>query len=664
MRHPRKAVVLAAGYGARLLPLTLSKPKPLFPLWGKPALEHALDLLASWGVEEVLVNAHHHAGQILNHLKSRPADGMRCQVSFEPDILGTGGAISKARWFLDEHPFWMLNADVVADLHCQPLIEAHHRHAAIATLWLHPDRGPRTVEHRDGLVTVFKSLLAGTEGTATFCGLQLLSPRILQHLPPTGFSSIIDAYENAMIAGEKIAGVIVPKAYWADIGKQEQYLATHEEMIRHPRWKKHGRAGKAFVSAGTGSRIHPKAVVSRSVLWDNVTVLPGARIENAVIADGVTIRGPVEYMAMKADTMPDPVITRILSRLHWTAGHTTVMPLPPRGSARTFTRLVHQASRGEERSAILVRYTLERPENGLYTGHARFLARHGVRVPRVLVDWPDEKICVLEDVGTRSLEHLVHDGSPQACQALYQQALDTVIRLHGRATRAARRHPMTLSMPFTRHLYEWEQNLFFEQFLSRHLEVGQRESALIRKELSGLIPVQVRAPRVVIHRDLQSSNVLVRKGEIFLIDFQGMRFGTAAYDLASLLCDPYVNLPADMRDGLLDYYCSRVPDGDGVKALFWTAATQRLVQALGAFGRLGAAPATSYFLKHIPAGVGQLRNALDHLNGLPTLKQCLGIWTGPAAVLKPSTQTFAGRTGINRSGQPSERAHRERVLHQ
>jgi mannose-1-phosphate guanylyltransferase/phosphomannomutase len=193
MKPPRKAIILAAGFGSRLLPLTLLKPKPLFPLWGKPVLGHTLELLHRWGVRDVLVNAHHHADQILAYLHTNPVPGLTYQLSYEPDILGTGGVLPKARWFLDDQPFWMINADVMAELDGRPLITAFQKQSAIASLWLHPERGPRTVEHRNGLISVFKSPLARTEGTATFCGLQLLSPRILKYLPESGFASIVDA---------------------------------------------------------------------------------------------------------------------------------------------------------------------------------------------------------------------------------------------------------------------------------------------------------------------------------------------------------------------------------------------------------------------------------------------------------------------------------------
>jgi aminoglycoside/choline kinase family phosphotransferase len=295
--------------------------------------------------------------------------------------------------------------------------------------------------------------------------------------------------------------------------------------------------------------------------------------------------------------------------------------LPPRGSARTFTRL--ECGR---RKAILVSYSLDRPENALYAHHARFLAGQGVSVPAILLDRPDAQACVLEDAGEVSLQNLVPTLSRQRCLTLYRQVLDNVIRLHGRAGRAAHRANLPLNKPFTRHLYQWEQNLFCEQFLQRHASVPAPILAAIRLELAALIPAQVRAPRVLVHRDLQSSNVLIANGKPVLIDFQGMRWGTAAYDLASLLCDPYVNLPPEIRDELLDYYARHADDGENARRLFWVAAIERLSQALGAYGRLGANPATASFLQHIPAGVDQLLGAIRHVGTLPVLQDALEKW--------------------------------------
>jgi len=212
MKPPRKAVILAAGYGERLLPLTLLRPKPLVPVWGTPVLRHAIEMLQRWGVRDVVVNAHYHAGALLDYLRRNPVAGIRVSLSFEPEILGTGGPLVHARWFLDDEPFWMMNADILADVPPAPFLEAFTRRGAIAALWLHPSCGPRTVEVSRGAVTHFRSSHPGSPGTCTFCGLHLVSPRLLSHMPPGGFASIIEAYERAIRAGECVAGVVTPSA--------------------------------------------------------------------------------------------------------------------------------------------------------------------------------------------------------------------------------------------------------------------------------------------------------------------------------------------------------------------------------------------------------------------------------------------------------------------
>ena len=131
MRAPRKAFILAAGLGTRLRPLTLDTPKPMLPLWARPMLDRILDRLASWGVRDVLLNLHHAPGPILRYLATQPFPQLRISAVFEPDILGTGGALRNASWFIDQ-PFWLLNADVVADLDPAPLLRAWKRQRPLA----------------------------------------------------------------------------------------------------------------------------------------------------------------------------------------------------------------------------------------------------------------------------------------------------------------------------------------------------------------------------------------------------------------------------------------------------------------------------------------------------------------------------------------------------
>lgn len=640
MKTPRKAIILAAGYGERLLPLTLCRPKPLVPAWGKPILRHVIEMFQRWGVRDILVNTHWHADRILDYLRLHPVPGVRIQVSFEPEILGTGGVLPRARWFLDDSPFWMMNADVLADVSPRPFLSAFERHDAIAALWLHPQRGPRTVELTSGLIAQFRSRRPASPGTCTFCGLQLLSPRILAHLPPTGFSSIIDAYERAMAAGERVAGVPTPDAYWADIGTPASYLAAHREICENARRRRPGarlytpppRASKprtctaappAFVSVENDVSIAPRANLCNVVVWNHAIIGPKANIHDAIIADHTVVNGPITYIALPAAAINNADVNEVIHRLGWPVQDTVLNPLPPRGSARTFTRLIHGSHH-----AILIQYSSERPENALYASHARFLARHGIHVPRVLVDRPEANLCVMEDAGHTSLESMVPHLSPARLRTLYSRVLDQVLILHGAATRSAERRPIELAPAFDRRLFLWEHNLFCEEFLRKHCGFANSLIVAARAELETLVPLLQAAPRVLLHRDLQSSNILIRKGQPVLIDFQGMRFGPAAYDLASLLCDPYVNLPVPLVEDLLAAYSTRVLDGEQRRNEFPVAATQRLAQALGAFGRLGHTPATAGFLRHIPAGVRQFLNAARQTGMLPTLCEALAAWAG------------------------------------
>ena len=116
MKRPRKAIILAAGLATRLQPLSHHIPKCLFPLFNKPLLDHTLDQLADWGVGEVLINLHHVPGPILDHIRARNRTTPRITFSYEPAILGTGGALRQVTWFAGTEPVWMINGDIAFDV--------------------------------------------------------------------------------------------------------------------------------------------------------------------------------------------------------------------------------------------------------------------------------------------------------------------------------------------------------------------------------------------------------------------------------------------------------------------------------------------------------------------------------------------------------------------
>ena len=623
---PKRAFVLAAGYGTRMLPLTRDLPKPLMPLWGKPLLQHTLEMLARWGVRDVLINLHHKPGDILEFLRRNSDFGMRVALSYEPEILGTGGALVKASWFIGRDPFWLINADVAADLDPGLLLRSFRRDHSIAALWLHPARGPRTVEMRAGRITTFTSRRPGAANTFTFCGLHLLSPRILRHLPETGFAGIIGAYQRAMRRGERVSGVCVEDSYWADLGTPAQYLDAHRETrAAHPR-KPGGRLfdpracltskGEPwFVAAGQNCTIARGALVKDSVLWDGATVEAGAHAVRSVIGRGTRIAGRVEGVACRGDIGLEACEAAALGPLGIKASAATMLPLPPRGSARTFARI-----REGKHSVILVRYSLERKENALYCGHARFLAKAGLLVPAVLADQPAERFAVLEDLGSRSLTDAVRNARPGQVIRLYEKVLEQVLRLHETGTALARKTRLPLTHPFDAKLYKWERMFFADQFLRQRLRVGSRLRQDAIGELAVIARRLLREPQVLIHRDLQSSNILLADGGPALIDFQGMRMGSAAYDLASLLCDPYVALPEALQLRLLAFYNGRARRPVSEDA-FLLAAVERLAQAMGAYARLSRIPGMKHFEQHIAEAARQQIRAASRSGCARTVEQ-------------------------------------------
>src|SRR6266480_2876925 len=181
-----------------------------------------------------------------------------------------------------------------------------------------------------------------------------------------------------------------------------------------------------------------------------------------------------------------------------------------------------------------------------------------------------------------------------------------------------------LPAEFNAALYSWEQSYFFENCLGRYFQIepARLERLAALPALSEIAQRLAQLPRVLVHRDFQSQNILVRNGQAYLIDFQGMRPGLAQYDLASLLYDPYVELTQAEHDELLEYYCSEKPSPDFLETLR-LCAMQRLMQALGAYGFLGLVKDYKHFLQHIPRTVQSLREVVGKIDGLELFEKFL-----------------------------------------
>ena len=302
------------------------------------------------------------------------------------------------------------------------------------------------------------------------------------------------------------------------------------------------------------------------------------------------------------------------------AGTPSVEPLEKGGSDRKFYRI-----RMGGESMIFIKYSNHKEENRHYVAIARFLSSAGVPVPEVYLHDEEESLIWMQDLGEVDLWSHRNDPWPVR-RELYESTLDAVFAMHSWATHADGVGELELQRVFDADLYLWEQGYFFEHCLGNLFKTEPAELAALTAlpALHAAAERLASIPRVLVHRDFQSQNVMIRDGAAWLIDFQGMRFGLAQYDLASLLYDPYVPLHDAERRILMDYYKSLC---GGVSADFdevyrWCA-LQRLMQALGAYGFLGLQKGRAEFLTYVPVALRSLRKVASGLDGLEPLVQKL-----------------------------------------
>lgn len=276
----------------------------------------------------------------------------------------------------------------------------------------------------------------------------------------------------------------------------------------------------------------------------------------------------------------------------------SISPVVKGGSDRKYFRI-----RAGDASLIAVAYGDGREENRHYVSIARYLAGLGVRVPEVFIHDEEARLIWMEDLGETDLWTHRNDSWPDR-RMLYQRAIEQAARLHDTANVEQAVAELPLQIEFNEELYRWEQEYFFEHCAGRILGLAD---TCDRAPLIDIAARLASLPRVLVHRDFQSQNILIRDGEAHLIDFQGLRPGVRQYDLASLLYDPYVSLTPAERTELLAHYCE--PDAEFLAVLDLCAA-QRLMQALGAYGFLGHERGLPHFLEHVEPALASLKEVI------------------------------------------------------
>lgn len=295
------------------------------------------------------------------------------------------------------------------------------------------------------------------------------------------------------------------------------------------------------------------------------------------------------------------------------------------GSDRYYYRATAHGGTGPETAIIMV-YTDKRADNPAFFSATEVLRHCGARIMEIYHHDEAQRIAWMEDLGR---EDLWERRQIDPVLPLYRDTLKQAACLHRRTAASLPGDlPATLQPPFDARLYQWEQGYFFEQFASRFSSLPPEQLEDLRQSapFTALAENLAALPRTLVHRDFQSQNIIVRDGRAWMIDYQGVREGRPEYDIASLLYDPYVNLSRDERTELFVYYQNLRRESDGGEVTsegLAMAACQRLMQALGAYGKLGVADGKTAFLRHIPAAVANLKEVLAESGLLPGLAEAL-----------------------------------------
>jgi NDP-sugar pyrophosphorylase family protein len=240
-----KAMILAAGLGTRLQPLTNDRPKALVEVGGRTLLEITILRLKKFGVREVIVNVHHFADLVVEFLKGHDNFGLRIEVSREGELLDTGGGLKKASWFFLENsaerndPFILHNVDVISTIDLERMMQFHNGHAGLATLAMQERETSRYLLFDDHMQLCGRR--AGREGASevvrpsaklhalAFSGVHVISPRIFDNLAEEGTFSIISTYLRLAAEGKNVLGFRADEYYWRDLGRPENVVRAKQD---------------------------------------------------------------------------------------------------------------------------------------------------------------------------------------------------------------------------------------------------------------------------------------------------------------------------------------------------------------------------------------------------------------------------------------------------
>jgi NDP-sugar pyrophosphorylase family protein len=293
----RHALVLTAGLGTRLRPLTDVRAKPAMPVAGEPMIRRIIRTLAAQGIDDLVLNLHHLPATLTVVVGDGRDLGARVRYSWEPAILGSGGGPRLAAPIVGAPTFWIVNGDTLTDLSYAALADRHAASGARVTLALVPNREFKRYGgvhlDGDGRVTRFTPRGPASEGSYHFIGVQLVDGAVFDGVRPGEVARSIGGVYDALIEHSPgaVRGFVCDAAFF-DVGTVDDYRRTHEAF----RGAAADRDGAlATPAVGRGTTIDPSAHITRSILWDDVRVGAGATLDDCIVTDAVAVPAGAVY---------------------------------------------------------------------------------------------------------------------------------------------------------------------------------------------------------------------------------------------------------------------------------------------------------------------------------------------------------------------------------
>ncbi len=299
-----KAMILAAGLGTRLRPYTNQRPKPLFPILGRPLLLVTIEKLRKAGFSSIIVNCHHLIQQIINLLENE--DDIILQV--ESTILGTGGGLRMAMSNFDDEPILVTNGDIYHDIDYGKIYQRHLECGCPISLVMHDFPRFNCVQvSSEGYVTNFSKPLQNSNfasNSLAFTGIHVFDPKILSSIPVNCFYSIIDRYNGYLSDGELINAIMLKNVYWQDMGTPTDYLQLHAYLLDKKKLTDVEHLNRVAESnfltdgdvklgrnivlhdwgfIGSGATIGDNSILERVVVWDGAVVQNNSVLKDKIV---------------------------------------------------------------------------------------------------------------------------------------------------------------------------------------------------------------------------------------------------------------------------------------------------------------------------------------------------------------------------------------------